>query len=299
VKILISGASGLIGRTLGPRLLATGHEVRSLSRGTAKPGSISWNVETGEIDQRGLDQWGGLDAVVHLAGESIAQGRWTGEKKRRIHESRVETTERLAAHLLKCKPKVFISASAIGFYGNRLDEVLTEDSPGGTGFLADTCEAWESAAQRLVTGGVRVIYLRSGMILSREGGALAKMLPIFRAGLGGQLGSGRQWVSWITLEDVVRAIEFFLHHQATVGAYNLVAPQPVRNRTFTTQLGRVLHRPTFMPAPAFALRLAFGEMAYELLLSSQRVIPERLQKAGFEFRHPELPEALQYVLYKS
>ena len=298
MRILVSGANGMVGGAFVSRLTGQGHRVRNLSRGGSDAASVGWNVGTGALDLKALDEFGNIDAVVHLAGENIAGARWTPEQKKRIRESRVEATQRLAGKLVPRKPRVFISASAIGYYGNRFDEVLTERSPGGHGFLGDTCEAWEHAAKPLVLAGIRVLHLRFGMILSKEGGALAKMLPIFRKGLAGRLGSGKQWMSWITLNDAIRAIEFVIHNEQASGAFNVVTPNPVTNAEFTRQLARALKRPAIFPAPAFALRLAFGEMADALLLASQRVLPERLQDLGFEFDHPHLAGALQDVLYR-
>ncbi|HEX7861544.1 MAG TPA: TIGR01777 family oxidoreductase [Verrucomicrobiae bacterium] len=298
MRVLVSGASGLVGGALMARLTSQGHRVRMLSRKGSDAASVAWNVQTGELDLKALDEFGKIDAVVHLAGENIAAGRWTLEQKKRIRESRVEATQRLASKLVPRKPRVFISASAVGYYGNRFNEILTERSPGGHGFLGDTCEAWEHAAKPLVLAGVRVVHLRFGMILSKEGGALAKMLPVFRKGLGGRLGSGKQWMSWITLTDALRAIEFCLHNEQASGAYNVVAPNPVTNAEFTRQLASALKRPAFFPVPEFALRLAFGEMADALLLGSQRVLPERLRDLGFEFDHPHLAGAFRGVLYR-
>lgn len=299
MRILVSGASGLVGKALVPRLKSAGHEVRPLSRKSDDDTAIGWNVSTGALDQDSLQKWGAPEAVIHLAGENIAASRWSAEQKRKIRESRVEATQKLSAELAKLRPRLFIGASAIGFYGNRGEEVLTEQSPGGSGFLANICEAWERSTERLVLAGVKVAFLRFGMILSPEGGALVKMLPIFRAGLGGKLGSGKQWMSWITLEDAVRIVEFCLENKKMTGAYNAVAPNPVRNSEFTSALGSALKRPTIFPAPAFGLRMLYGEMADELLLSSQRVLPERLEQAGFEWHYPVLATALRAVLYKN
>jgi uncharacterized protein (TIGR01777 family) len=285
-----------VGRSLLPVLSAGGHEVRALSRGSAGGSEIAWNVASGEIDHAALDQWGTLDAVIHLAGENIAARRWSAEQKRRIVESRVQATQRLVAHLSRRKPRLYIGASAVGYYGDRGDEILTEESPGGTGFLADTCEAWEQATAGLTLAGVKVVHLRFGMILGADGGALAKMLPIFRAGLGGKLGSGRQWISWISLQDAVRVVEYCLTRRDISGAYNAVAPNPVRNSEFIAMLAQVLKRPAIFPAPAFALKILYGEMAEGLLLSSQRVLPDRLERAGFDFEHPQLFRAFKAVL---
>ena len=296
MKILISGANGLVGKSLVPRLSSSGHDIRPLSRDSTDGKAIAWNVSTGEIDEAALERWGAPEAVIHLAGENIAARRWSAEQKRKIRESRVEATQRLAAHLAKRPPRIFICASAVGFYGDRGDEILTEASPAGTGFLADTCEAWERSTARLLIAGVKVAHLRFGMILSPQGGALARMLPIFRAGLGGRLGNGSQWMSWISLDDTIGTIEFCLTTRSLSGAYNAVAPNPVRNGDFTAVLAQVLKRPAVMPAPGFALRLLYGEMADALLLSSQRVVPQRLEQAGFDFQHAKLFDALKAVL---
>jgi uncharacterized protein len=294
MKVLISGASGLVGSALVEALVRGGNDVRRLVRQSGELASIRWNVETGEIDEPALKEWGGPEAVVHLAGENIASGRWTAEKKRRIRESRVEATQRLAKSLARAvKVTTFVGASAIGFYGNRGDELLTEASAKGTGFLAEICEGWEAAAEPLAAAGARVVHLRFGMILSGKGGALAKMLPIFRLGLGGRVGSGKQWVSWVTRTDVVRAIEFALARDEARRVFNVVSPNPVQNREFAKELGAALHRPAILPVPGFLLRLVFGELADALLLSSQRVMPEKLLQSGFAFEHPTLREALK------
>jgi uncharacterized protein len=297
MKILISGASGLVGTAVVAALERSGNEVRKLIRGYGRRDGIRWNVETGEIDQRALEEWKGPDAVIHLAGENIGSGRWTPEKKRRIRDSRVTATRRLVTNLAHAaKIRTFVGASAIGFYGDRGDEVLTEASSKGHGFLADTCEGWEAAAEPLVRAGARVVHLRFGMILSGKGGALAKMLPVFRLGLGGRLGGGKQWVSWISRTDVVRAIEFALQNKELAGPANVVTANPVPNHEFARELGGALHRPAVIAAPAFFLRMAFGEIADALLLSSQCVMPEKLRRNGFQFEHPALRNALQACL---
>ena len=302
MKILVSGASGLVGKALVPGLLAAGHDVRALSRSGSNKGGIGWNVQTGALDRTALDRWRGPEGIIHLAGENIAARRWTAKQKRRIRDSRVAATDRLVANLLPFtekarKLRVFVGASAVGYYGNRGDEILTESSVRGTGFLADVAGAWESAAGPLIEAGVRVAHLRFGMILSREGGALPKMLPIFRFGFGGKVGSGEQWLSWISIEDVVRAIEFALTEKNVAGPYNAVAPQPVRNAEFTKALASALHRRA-LRVPAFVPRLLLGEMGEALLLASQRVLPERLEAAGFRCAHPEISGALRQALYK-
>ena len=301
MRVLVSGASGLVGSAVVQALVRSGNDVRKLARerqtGKTQGNGIAWNVETGGVDEKALKEWGGPDAMIHLAGESIASGRWTKEKKRRIRESRVETTQRLAENLARVGGvKVFVGASAVGFYGDRGDELLTEASSRGTGFLAETCEQWEAAALPLAASGARVVHLRFGMILSADGGALAKMLPIFRLGLGGRLGNGRQWVSWVSRNDVIRAIEFAFDQSLVAGPHNVVAPNPVRNSELTKELGKTIRRPTVLPAPAFALSMVFGEMAEAMLLSSQRVIPESLARSGFKFEQPTVREAFKACL---
>ena len=297
MKILISGASGLVGTAVVAALERGGHDVRKLVRGYGRRDGIRWNVETGELDQRGLEDWKGPDAVIHLAGENIGSGRWTEEKKRRIRDSRVAATKRLAISLAQItNVRTFIGASAIGFYGDRGEEVLTETSPKGAGFLADTCENWEASAGPLSRARARVVHLRFGMILSGKGGALARMLWVFRLGLGGRLGNGNQWVSWISRTDVVRAIEFALGNGDLAGPINVVTANPVRNHEFSNDLGRALHRPAVLPVPAFVLRMVFGELADALLLGSQCVMPEKLRRSGFQFEHPALRNALEACL---
>ncbi len=296
MKILITGASGLVGHRLVPSLESKGHEVLRLVRNApADPREVRWDPAKGTIDASALE---GVDAAVHLAGENLAEGRWTEEKKRRIRESRVKGTRLISETLagLARKPEVLVSASAVGFYGSRGREVLTEQSATGDDFLADVCREWEEATAAAERAGVRVVHLRFGVILSGEGGALKKMLFPFRMGVGGRLGSGEQYMSWITLDDAVGAIEQALENRTLRGPVNAVAPQPVTNREFTKAMGSALSRPTIFPVPAFALRLLFGEMADATLLSSQRAEPARLKESGFVFKHPEIKGALRHVL---
>ena len=298
MKILITGSTGLVGSALIPSLKSSGHQIVRLVRSKPKDASeVYWNPEQGTINAAELE---GLDAVVHLAGENLAAGRWTDEKKKRIRESRVKGTRLLSETLAQLNEKraVLVSASAVGFYGNRGDEILTEQSASGSDFLAEVCREWELATQAAAQAGIRVVNLRFGVIFSGEGGALKKMLTPFRLGVGGKLGSGRQYLSWIAIDDVVGAIEHALTNDSLRGAVNAVAPQAVTNREFTKTLGRVLSRPTIFPVPAFAARLAFGEMADATLLSSQRVEPERLNEAGYTFKYPTLEAALRHVLNK-
>jgi uncharacterized protein (TIGR01777 family) len=297
MKIVISGASGLVGSTLLPLLTTGGHQVTRLVRGKEARGEaeVSWDPERGILDPAAFD---GAGAVVHLAGENIASGRWTETRKQRIRRSRVEGTRLLAAALSRCEnpPEVLVSASAVGFYGNRGGEELTEESAPGEGFLAGVCREWEAATEAARDKGVRVVNLRIGIVLSPAGGALRKLLTPFRMGAGGHVGSGRQYMSWIALDDLVYAILHVMTRTSLSGAVNAVSPNPVTNREFTTVLGKVLSRPTLMPVPAMAARLAFGEMAKELLLASQRVKPTRLLKSGFSFRFSELEDALRHLL---
>jgi len=255
---------------------------------------MRWNPATGDLD----DDAAGADAVVNLAGVSVASGRWTAERQNQLRSSRVDTTRKLIGSLAKLKPmpRIFLSASAVGYYGDRGDEELIEKSAPGRGFLADLCRDWESQATRAESLGMRVACIRFGAILARHGGALQRMLLPFNLGAGGRLGSGHQWMSWIGLADAVGVIRYMLENDLARGPVNTVAPTPVRNREFTKELARVLHRPAILPAPAFALRIAFGEMADALLLSSQRVLPQKLQIWGYRFAHPELPAALAAAL---
>jgi hypothetical protein len=299
MQIVVSGASGLVGSALAPLLASAGHQVRRLVRGsTATEADIRWDPLAGSIDRRAL---AGCDAVVHLAGENIAGRRWSMAQKQKIRVSRVESTKLLAAALvaLSPRPSVWVSASAIGFYGDRGDEMLDEASPPGEGFLPDVCHQWEEATRPAADAGIRVVNVRFGVVLSPQGGALKTMLPPFRFGLGGRLGSGGQYMSWIALDDAVRAIQQALTVDSLHGPANLVAPQPATNAEFTKTLGRVLGRPTIFPMPAPIARLAFGEMADALLLSSARVRPTRLAQSGFTFAWPQLEGALQHMLGKA
>ena len=303
MKILMTGSTGLVGTALVSALARDGHTVCRLLRpqsavlGGAKEGfDVPWNPATGELGGAGV----GADAVVNLAGASIVGGRWTKARKELLRASRIDTTRALVGALAKmhARPRVLVSASAIGIYGDRGDELLTEDSKPGTGFLAGLAREWEAEALKAEALGIRVVLGRFGIILAPHGGALAKMLLPFKLGVGGRLGSGRQWMSWITLEDVVTITRFAMENGAVRGALNVVAPQPVQNAAFTTVLGKALRRPTLLPAPAPALRLALGETADALLLSSQCVVPEVLGKLGYSFSHPELSRALHALLQK-
>ena len=298
MKIIIAGASGLVGTPLVASLRQLGHQVVQLVRsGPTDEQRVLWSPSRGAIDPDTLE---GADAIINLAGENIASGRWTKSRKDRIRQSRLDTTELLAATLagLKHRPRHWVNASAIGFYGDRGDELLTECSPPGAGFLAETCIDWEHAAARAESYGVRVVRARIGVVLTPEGGALARMLPPFRMGVGGPVASGDQYMSWITLDDVVRAIIHCVEERSVEGAVNLVSPDPVTNAEFSRELGRTLHRPAVFPLPALAARLAFGEMADELLLASMRVSSSKLEETGFRFVHPTLSEALSALLHR-
>lgn len=297
MKILVSGASGLVGsavvRSLSTRGDTTIHLVRSTPKDAAR--EILWNPQAGIEDASALE---GVDAVIHLAGEPIAEGRWTEEKKRRIRESRVQGTRVLAEALagLKQKPSVLLSASAIGYYGERGNEILTEESTPGDDFLSKVCREWEEATAEAERAGIRVAHMRFGIILDAKGGALAKMLTPFKLGIGGRLGSGEQYMSWIALDDVIGVIEHLLEKDAVRGPVNVVAPNPVSNSEFTKALGSAISRPTLFPVPKFAVRLAFGEVADLALLASQRVEPKRLKESGYVFKHPELKAAFKHLL---
>jgi len=309
MKVLVTGSTGLVGTALVHELARDGHTVCRLirPRSTAVGGppvpkpqgktegfDVAWNPATGELGGAGV----GAEAVVNLAGASIAGGRWTKTRKELLRTSRIDTTRALVGALAKmhARPSVLVSASAIGIYGDRGDEILTEDSKPGTDFLAGLAQDWETEALKAEVLGIRVVLVRFGIILAKHGGALAKMLPPFRAGLGGRLGSGKQWMSWITLEDVVGVVRLAIENGSARGRLNVVAPKAVQNAEFTKLLAKTLRRPALFPAPAVALRLALGEMADALLLSSQRVAPQKPQQLSYNFRHPDLGAALSAVL---
>lgn len=296
--IIVAGASGLVGTALQARLREAGaHLVRLVRRAPQAAGEVGWNPAEGRIDPEGL---AGAPAAVNLCGENVAGGRWTAERKQRMWHSRVDSTRLLSETLavLDPPPRVLVNASAIGFYGDRGEEELDESSPAGRGYLAELAQAWEAACEPAESAGIRVVRLRIGIVLSREGGALAKMLPLFRIGLGGRLGSGRQFWSWIALPDLVRVIDFAIGNESLSGPVNAVSPEAVRNSGFTRALGRVLGRPTLLPAPAAAIRLALGEMGDEMLLGGARVRPGKLERAGFRFEYPGLDAALALELGK-
>jgi len=293
LRVAVTGASGLIGSALVPFLTAGGHAVVRVGRRPAPGGT--WDPATGEVDAAALD---GLDAFVHLAGEGIAEGRWTAARREAIRRSRVDATERLCRALaaLPRPPGVFVCASAVGWYGDRGDEVLDEQGAGGTGFLAEVCRAWEEAAAPARAAGLRVVHLRLGVVLTPRGGMLARMLPPFRLGLGGRVGPGTQYVPWVAIDDVLGVVLHALHAPRLEGPVNVVAPRPATNRDLTRVLARVLRRPALLPLPAAAARAAFGGLADGLLLASQRVVPARLQAERYSFREPDLAGALRHLL---
>jgi len=291
----MTGASGLIGRALVPHLRAAGHEViRLVRRPAAATDERAWEPGR-DLDPAVL---AGVEAVVNLSGANLAERRWTEERKRQLRDSRLEPTRVLARAIagMAAPPRVLVSSSAVGYYGDRGREALTEQSPPGEGFLARLCVEWEQATEPAEAAGIRVVHTRSGIVLSAAGGALAMMLTPFKAGVGGILGPGSQYMSWIAMDDLLAAVTRVLTDESLRGAVNTVAPSPVTNRQFTHALGRVLRRPTVVPVPAFALRLRFGEMADEALLASTRAMPHRLAQAGFGFRSPELEPALRRAL---
>lgn len=293
MKILVTGSSGLIGTALKQSLIETGHEVRGLLR-VQHEGEPFWDIENGVIDLSGYAP----DVVVNLAGENLTDRRWNTTKKQRILNSRINGTRLQVDYFANAsdKPAVFISGSAIGFYGNRGDEIVDEDSEAGSGFAAELCQQWEATTQPLKQAGIRVVNIRTGIVLSPAGGALQKMLLPFKLGLGGVLGSGKQYVSWLSIDDMVDMLKFVMSKESISGPVNMVSPKPVTNYKLTKALGSALHRSTVFPMPAFIARLLFGEMADELLLSSIRVRPEKMLEAGYKFHHTDLNEALKHLL---
>lgn len=297
MRVAITGSTGLIGNALIAHLRAAGHDTVRVVRSDPSTGDIEWDPTGGEIDR---DGFAGVDAVVNLAGEPIGVGRWSANKKRAIRDSRVTGTDLLARTMAGLdRPKVLLNASAVGFYGDRGDEELTEDSGPGTGFLADVVRDWEAATVPAVDGGVRVVLARNGIVLSRRGGALGRILPLFKLGLGGKLGSGRQWWSWISIDDAVALLARALVDDRFSGPLNVTAPNPVTNAEFTETLGHALSRPTVLPAPAFGVKLVMGaERSEEMLFASQRVLPAKALDRGYQFSHPGLRQALRSLLEK-
>ena len=296
MRIIVTGASGLVGTALVPYLRAEGHEIARLVRSREESSdAIYWDPDAGELNP---DELSGFDAIVHLAGANVAAGRWTAKRKRLILESRVNGLRTLTEAVRRCseRPTIMISASATGFYGHRDDEVLDETSESGSGFLAKVCQEWEGGLREVESLGLRTVSLRLGIVLSGNGGALRKMLPAFRCGLGGRLGSGQQWMSWISETDLVRVVQHVLEANTIRGPVNAVSPEPVTSAVFTEKLALVLRRPAVLPVPAFILRILFGQMADEALLASARVKPQLLQAAGFSFTHERLESALRDVL---
>ncbi|HVB99400.1 MAG TPA: TIGR01777 family oxidoreductase [Candidatus Dormibacteraeota bacterium] len=297
MNILIAGSSGMIGTAISARLRASGHTVLSFVRPPmiAGQGQVAWNPETGEMD---LEKAAGAQAVINLSGASIAGSRWSETRKALLRSSRIDSTRKLVEALARLgpRPKVLVSASAVGYYGNRGDELLTEESAPGDGFLARLVQEWEKEARRAEEFGIRTVMFRFGIVLTAKGGALAQMLGPFRMGVGGRLGSGRQWMSWISLVDMLRLLEEGVANEGWSGAYNAVAPQPVTNAEFTRTLARALHRPAIFPVPPMALRALFGEMADEMLLASQRVEPRRLREQVYSYSHERLEPALRELL---
>jgi uncharacterized protein len=295
MRVLISGSSGLIGSALSRSFTERGYEVVRLVRRAPSGGDILWNPDRGEL---ALDPKSQFDVVLHLAGENIGAGRWSAARKERILSSRVNGTRTLVSALtqLQTAPPILISASAVGFYGDRGDEIVREENRPGDGFLAEVCKQWEAEALKTRQHGIRTVCLRIGVVLARDGGALAKMLLPFKLGLGGKFGDGSQYMSWVALDDLVAAVHHVVYDDSISGPVNVVAPHPVTNAEFTKTLGKVLRRPTILGAPAFALKLLLGEMAGPLLLEGQRVEPSKLLATRFEFKHPELDTALRSAL---
>lgn len=291
-RILISGASGFVGTALTAAFTKAGDDVFVLQRTSARSQTPWWNPSAGEID---LGEIGSLDAVIHLAGNNVGEGRWTKAQKERIVNSRVQGTELLCQAITELPqlPKTLISASASGFYGNLDDQIFNEEAPAGDGFLAGVCSKWEAATARADASSIRVVHARIGVVLDPAGGALKKMLLPFKLGLGGKLGTGRQYLSWLSLREIVSMMDFLIQTPMLSGPVNLVSPNPVQNQELTQQLGRALHRPTLLPVPATLLRLLFGEMADELFFSSRRVAPEKLVQSGYSFLDPKLADLLK------
>lgn len=298
MDVVVSGSHGLIGSALVPALTAAGHRVRRLVRGSPGPGEVAWDPEAGTVDAGGL---AGADAAVHLAGVGIGDKRWTTTQKQRIRDSRVKGTGTLARALagLPTPPAVLVSGSAVGYYGDRGDEVLTEASGPGEGFLAEVVRDWEEAAAPAAEAGVRVVHTRTGIVQAAHGGALARQLPMFRLGVGGPLGPGRQWVSWVSLDDEVGAIVHALTTESLRGPVNLCAPEPTTSAGLAKAIGKALHRPAVVPVPRFALSLVVGrQMTEEMVLASQRAVPEKLLASGYRFRHPDIATAMHDLLHR-
>lgn len=296
MKVLITGSTGLIGQELQKSFTEKGYEMLLASRKEPTDDRhIQWSIEEGFTSPEKLE---GIDVVVHLAGENVSGFRWTDDKKKAIRDSRVLGTRNVvdAISKLKQKPKVFIASSAIGFYGERGDEECTESSAMGDNFLAGVSKEWEAESRRAEDAGIRTVLLRTGIVLSKDGGALATMLTPFKLGVGGVVGSGKQWMSWISMEDEIAIINFAIENESLRGAVNAVAPNPVTNEEFTKTLGEVLYRPTFLPLPEFAISMIFGEMGDALLLASTKVMPKRLEDAGFEFKYPDLKAAIEHAV---
>ncbi len=299
MKILMTGVTGLIGRALCQKLKSENHTIVGLSRSSEKSANLAVDelLKWDGLSRLPQEYLQGVDAVVHLAGEPVAEGRWTDERKKRIRDSRIISTRSLveAMRAAATKPGVFVCGSAVGFYGDRADEELDEHSPQGTGFLADVCKAWEAEAHHAREFGIRVVEVRTGVVFAKDGGALKKILPPFKLGAGGPLGNGRQWFPWIHLDDIVGLFKFALNTPTLNEPINGTAPEIVTNAEFTKQLGNVLHRPAFLPVPAFALQLLFGEMAV-VLLASQRALPKVALAAGYNFKYPSLTPALENIV---
>ncbi|MDQ1393490.1 MAG: uncharacterized protein QOF30_2467 [Acidimicrobiaceae bacterium] len=299
MRIAVTGSHGLIGAALVAELARQGHEVVAVVRSSAGPGDIAWDPQAGQLDATAL---AGVDAAVHLGGQPIAEKRWTADQKRRILESRVASTDLLSRRLAEAQPRpsVLISGSAIGYYGDRGDDVVDERSPAGAGFLSEVCQRWEEATAPAEAAGIRVVHIRTGIVLSADGGALKKQLPLFRVGMGGRLGTGEQYQSWISIHDEVGGIIHALQNESLSGALNLTAPNPVTNAQFTKTLGSVLGRPTLVAAPKFGLSAVLGhELVTEVLLAGQRVMPRKLLDSGYKFAFSELEPALRQLLEKA